>query len=233
VSVVMTHAGEFSADGRVAGIAHSWAKRLPAGSVGLAVAKAEAPPSEQVPNSVRLLPIACPDYWILDCGTYTASIYLGHYGLRQMLRLHPKAWWFLICDDDVYLNPYALGKVLRGLNHGVAVCIGAHERRDRQLLSYWSGIVCSNAAVRLLDQHLLGATREVVRLRLGYSAGDFIISKCLRDLGVPLVHVDGFFGGNWPLPEGMFPPPSAVTFHRTVRRQDFEALDWQLHKGLW
>eukprot|EP00408_Alexandrium_pacificum_P028638 CAMPEP_0171208628 /NCGR_PEP_ID=MMETSP0790-20130122/28184_1 /TAXON_ID=2925 /ORGANISM="Alexandrium catenella, Strain OF101" /LENGTH=321 /DNA_ID=CAMNT_0011674225 /DNA_START=1 /DNA_END=963 /DNA_ORIENTATION=- len=212
VAVVMTRLAELGPEGRAAGLAATWAARLPAGSVALAMEDVEVPAAQRPPN-LEILRIACPEYWILDCNTYTASIYLGHYGLRRMLRLHPLARWFLISDDDLYLNPYALSVYLRRFNFGTPVCVGSYERSDRPLLSYWSGIVCSNAAVRLLDHHLEGATREVVRTRLGYSAGDFIISKCLRDLKIPMIDLPGFFGGNWPFEGGAKPSASAATFH--------------------
>merc|ERR1712226_796170 len=180
-------------------------------------------PKAKRPARIKLLRIPCPQFWLLDCNTYTASIYLGVYGLRQVLRRHPKTRWFIASDDDLYLNPYALAYHLRNFDSANPMCLGNFESTRRPLLGFWSGIVCSNAAVRLLDKHLELATRDAVLERLGYTAGDFMISKCLWDLGVPLFHIQGFFGGHWPFPDGI--ATQAATFHRVTRRQDFERLD--------
>ncbi|CAK0876626.1 unnamed protein product [Prorocentrum cordatum] len=226
VVVVMSQLAALRPGGRVAGALQTWARRVSPRSAYFVTEEGDHPVGSVLEGDGR---IPCPDYWLLDCNTYTASIYLGHYGLQGALLRHPRTRWFAVFDDDVFLNPYALGRILRGVDAGAPVCLGAHERGDRPLLSYWSGIVCSNPAVRLLAEHLEAADREVVRRSLGYSAGDFIISKCLTDLGVPLVDVPGFYGGNLPL--GGPPSLAAATFHRVRTEVDFRELDGRLFGG--
>jgi len=203
-------------DGRVDGVLSTWARRMPSGSIAFVV-----------PDVGGVGHKAPARAHVLDCDTYTASIYVGHYGLRQLLRWRPNARWYMVGDDDLYVNPQALSSYLRELDADATLCAGARERADRPLLSYWSGIVCTRSAVELLDLHLEGALRQTVQMTLGYSAGDFIISKCLWDLGVPMVDLSskGYFDPHW---KRGAPSKVAATFHPAKMRHEFELLDRQL-----
>lgn len=252
--VAITQKKEFRRDGLVNLASKSWASRLPTGSVTFTLDDKNLTAGHtrwaalQNPSIVK---VQCPSYWHLDCDTYNSHMYTGPIALQRVLQQKPDTKWFMLIDDDTFIDPLTLAKQVSTLPVDEPICIGricsqafgdgasdAKQlftsdvlEKNFSWLSGGSGIVCNNGAMRKVYRHLELGPVEATLKRYGPTHSDVAISKCLQDLGVKLLNMKHFFFGDLPLRPKVVRELIAgkrgwpVSFHKVVTPQQFQILD--------
>jgi len=251
--VVITQGRAFKRNGQIHLASESWASRVPRASVFFALEDANLTPSRIRWASAHssVMKIGCPSYWHLDCNSYNTAMYTGPLALQRVLQQRPDTKWFVLMDDDTFIDPTVLAERVYSLPLDEPLCVGRmitqtfHDgasdapdlflpnvlQRNFSWLSLGSGIVCNNRAMRAIYRHLEVGPVETALKWFGPVYSDVVITKCLQDLGVRLLNLKYFFFDDLPLQAKMIRELVAgkrkrpVSFHKVVTRQHFEVLN--------
>eukprot|EP00929_Paragymnodinium_shiwhaense_P046993 TRINITY_DN23875_c0_g2_i1.p1 TRINITY_DN23875_c0_g2~~TRINITY_DN23875_c0_g2_i1.p1 ORF type:complete len:442 (-),score=28.21 TRINITY_DN23875_c0_g2_i1:766-2091(-) len=221
--VVVTSSGGLQS-GRARAAARTWVSRFPPYSVFFAKeasAKGEVQTVAEELGNVTVMPIQCPSYWYIlgspiSCDSYNSHIYVGPLGLREALQRQPHRRWFLLVDDDTFIDPWSLAQQLEDLPINSPMCLGNKHwqdcddglsvldpvlrpgcRANFSWLGQGYGILCNNAAVRRLYRHLeLGVVAKPIH-RWGAVYSDVVLGRCMESLRIPTGHLQ-YYGATTP-----------------------------------
>ena len=124
-----------------------------------------------------------------------------------------------------------------------AQCAGHIERFERfsplAPSGYGYGLICSNAAVRVLYPYLEQNCVLKAMAQYNLFLGDRIVIQCLHDLRIPYVPISSFAGGDtrpewlghWRRYHNLSFGPAV--FHKTTTDQDFDLLERLWFNSRW
>jgi hypothetical protein len=115
----------------------------------------------------------------------------------RALKHRPHAKWFVFIEADTYLMWTNLLAYLSKLDDTRELYIGKHMYIGETLFAHGgSGFVLSSPAVRKVVQHWKAYTVEYESYTVGQWAGDMVLGKVLKDVGIPLFSAFPHFQGD-------------------------------------
>lgn len=118
---------------------------------------------------------------------------------KKAYRRHPTSKWYILIECDTYVFWATLLAYLSGIDASRPYYIGRQMNIADELFAYGgAGIIISNPAMeKLVEQHT-ASPGVYDNLTISQWAGDYILSRVMRDASVPLSQV-------WPTLEGEMP----------------------------
>ncbi|KKK12830.1 hypothetical protein ARAM_001162 [Aspergillus rambellii] len=113
--------------------------------------------------------------------------------IDEALQIQPGIQWYMFVEADTYVVWSNLATWLARFDPEKPYYIGSPMQISGEVFAYGgSGIVLSNAAMRLVSRHRARHFDDVERMTADNWAGDHVLGKILYDLGVSLVR-------SWPM----------------------------------
>lgn len=111
---------------------------------------------------------------------------------KRAYRRHPTSKWYILIECDTYVFWASLLAYLSGIDASRPYYIGRQMNMAEDVFAYGgAGILISNPVMeKLVEQH--SSSPEVYdELTISQWAGDYVLSRVMRDAGVPLSRRSG------------------------------------------
>ncbi|KAI9733620.1 MAG: hypothetical protein M1834_003222 [Cirrosporium novae-zelandiae] len=126
--------------------------------------------------------------------------------LNEAWKTMPDAKWFVFIEADTYLVWSNLLQWLQQFDPTVPYYIGClNYITDQPFAHGGSGYVLSNAALRIVTEHMVGRTQRYNEMTAREWAGDFVMAKVLEEVNITLL-------SSWPSFQGE--TPSSLDYTR-------------------